>query len=150
LIITQYGLVKNIYSLEIPCSIPLIVGGRKSKFFPLEKGGARVMELNPSVLDYHLLSLPENSNYYFLAHGFISYHLSPFFLTIANQTSIIPNTYALTPVGWHNLPLLLLWVDCWWDAKYIGIPESYTTKVTSSTILLAVTPFKIAKYSPVT
>jgi hypothetical protein len=35
-------------------------------------------------------------------------------------------------------------------AKYIGIPERYTTKFTSSTILLALTPFKIAKYSPVT
>jgi hypothetical protein len=52
--------------------------------------------------------------------------------------------------GWHNLPLQLLWVDCWWDAKYIGIPEPYSTKVNGSTILLAVTPFKIAKYSPVT
>jgi len=41
-------------------------------------------------------------------------------------------------------------VNCWWDAQYIGIPESYPTKVTNGTILLAVTPFNIAKYSPVT
>jgi hypothetical protein len=55
------------------------------------------------------------------------------------------------PLGWvAQFAGQLLWVDCWWDAKYIGIPKSYTTKVTSSTILLAVTPFKIAKYSPVT
>jgi hypothetical protein len=37
-----------------------------------------------SFLDYHLLSLPENFNYYFMVPGFISYHLSPFFLTRAN------------------------------------------------------------------
>jgi len=55
------------------------------------------------------------------------------------------------PLGWvAQFAGQLLSVDCWWDAKYIGIPERYTTKVTSGSILLAVTPFNIAKYSPVT
>ncbi|MEG3960172.1 hypothetical protein [Microcoleus sp. herbarium2] len=55
------------------------------------------------------------------------------------------------PLGWvAQFAGQLLWVDYWRDAKYIGIPERYTSKVTSETILLTVTPFKIAKYSPVT
>jgi hypothetical protein len=58
--------------------------------------------------------------------------------------------HSLLWVGRHNLPLQLLSVDCWWEAQLIGIPERYTTKVTSGSILLEVTPFNIAKYSPVT
>jgi hypothetical protein len=59
LLLPQYAWVKNIYSSQIPCSIPLLKGDARVSSCPPREGGAWAIELNSTVLTFTLGIIPQ-------------------------------------------------------------------------------------------